>query len=74
MTDHALIIERNEPEAHLAAAGNSTHTDYVNALRALSRALLFFQHRNVLTHDNVAPGSISQDAPGVTRLVSDIHV
>lgn len=130
MIDHALIIVRNELDAHLAASGNSTHaalgnvgeigqpgvqlrdkvllsvvnlqeertlkntpahvrddvqmrvryenpptflnlavlltathTDYINALRALSRALLFFQHRNVLTHDNVAPNSISQDAP-----------
>jgi hypothetical protein len=129
MIDHALIIVRNELEAHLTAAGNSTHaelgnvgeivstpglrnkvllsvvnlqeertlkntpayvrdnvqlrvryenpptflnlavlltathSDYINALRALSRALLFFQHRNVLTHDNVAPNSISQDAP-----------
>lgn len=130
MIDHALIIVRNELEAHLKASGNSTHaelgnigeigqpgaqlrdkvllsvvnlqeertlkntpayvrddvalrvryenpptflnlavlvaathTDYVNALRALSRALLFFQHRNVLNQDNVAPDSISQDAP-----------
>lgn len=130
MIDHALIIVRNELDAHLTASGNSTHaelgnageigapgsqlrdkvllsvvnlqeertlkntpahirdevqmrvryenppiflnlavlltathTDYVNALRALSRALLFFQHRNVLTQDNVAPNSISQDAP-----------
>jgi hypothetical protein len=129
MIDHALIIVRNELDAHLAASGNSTHaelgnvgeigqpgaqrnkvllsvvnlqeertlkntpahvrddvqmrvryenpptflnlavlltathTDYINALRALSRALLFFQHRNVLTQDNVAPNSISHDAP-----------
>jgi hypothetical protein len=129
MIDHALLIVRNELEAHLTAAGNSTHaelgnvgeivttpelrnkvllsvvnlqeertlkntpayvrddvllrvryenpptflnlavlltathTDYVNALRALSRALLFFQHRTVLTHENVAPNSISKDAP-----------
>jgi len=130
MIDHALIIVRNELEAHLAAAGNSTHAelgnaseigaagtplrdkvllsvvnlqeertlkntpahvrddvqmrvryenpptflnlavlltathnDYINALRALSRALLFFQHRNVLTQDNVAPNSLTHDAP-----------
>jgi Pvc16 N-terminal domain len=128
--DHAMIIVRNELDAHLTASGNSTHaelgnvgeigqpatqlrdkvllsvvnlqeertlkntpayvrddaqlrvryenpptflnlavlvtashTDYVNALRALSRTLLFFQHRNVLTHENVAPTSISLDAP-----------
>jgi hypothetical protein len=130
MIDHALIIVRNELDAHLVASGNSTHaelgnvgeisqpgmhlrnkvllsvvnlqeertlkntpahvrddvqmrvryenpptflnlavlltathTEYINALRALSRALLFFQYRNVLTQDNVAPNSISQDAP-----------
>ena len=48
---------------NLAVLLTATHTEYINALRALSRALLFFQHRNVLTHDNVAPNSISQDAP-----------
>jgi hypothetical protein len=48
---------------NLAVLVTATHTDYINALRALSRALLFFQHRNVLTHDNVAPNSISHDAP-----------
>jgi len=48
---------------NLAVLVTATHTEYINALRALSRALLFFQHRNVLTHDNVAPNSISQDAP-----------
>ena len=129
MIDHALIIVRNELEAHLMAAGNSTHAalgnvseldkdnqlrekvllsmvnlqeertlkngptrvrddtrltvryqnpptvlnlavlvtathaNYVNALRALSRALLFFQHRNVFTQDNVAPDSLTTDAP-----------
>jgi Pvc16 N-terminal domain len=130
MIDHAMIIVRNELDAHLAAAGNSTHAelgnvaeiglpnrpsrdsillsvvnlqeertlkntpahvrddvqlrvryenpptflnlavlvtathnDYVNALRALSRALLFFQHRAVLTPDNVAPNSLTKDAP-----------
>ncbi len=131
MIDHALIIVRNELEAHLVAAGNSTHaelgnigelagatssqlrdkvllsmvnlqeertlknsptyvrddaqlkvryenpptflnlailvtathTNYINALRALSRALLFFQYRNVFTQDNVAPASLTTDAP-----------
>lgn len=48
---------------NLALLMTATHVNYVNALRALSRALLFFQHRGVLTHDNVAPSSISHDAP-----------
>ena len=48
---------------NLAVLVTATHNDYVNALRALSRALLFFQHRNVLTHDNVDPASLALDAP-----------
>ncbi len=36
----------------------ATHTDYTNALSVLSRAIRFFQSRNVFTQDNVAPGSI----------------
>jgi hypothetical protein len=37
----------------------STHTDYTNALTALSRVIRFFQFRNVFTQDNVAPASIT---------------
>lgn len=37
----------------------ATHTEYINALSALSRAIRFFQFRNVFTQDNVAPDSIS---------------
>jgi hypothetical protein len=48
---------------NLAVLVTATHSDYINALRALSRALLFFQHHNVFTQDNVAPTSLTQDAP-----------
>jgi hypothetical protein len=63
--DAALRVRYENPPVflNLALLVTATHTTYVNALRALSRALLFFQHRTVLTHDNVAPSSITNDAP-----------
>lgn len=36
----------------------ATHTNYTNALTVLSKAIRFFQFRNVFTQDNVAPESI----------------
>ena len=41
----------------------ATHSDYSNALLALSRAIRFFQHKNVFTQDNVAQSSIVTNAP-----------
>jgi len=41
----------------------ATHTDYNNALIVLSRAIRFFQSRNVFTHENVLPVSINTNAP-----------
>lgn len=41
----------------------ATHSEYTNALLMLSRAIRFFQFRNVFTHDNVAPASITSGAP-----------
>jgi hypothetical protein len=63
--DVQLRVRYDNPPTflNLSVLVTATHTEYINALRALSRALLFFQHRNVLTHDNVAPNSITQDAP-----------
>lgn len=63
--DAALRVRYENPPTflNLAVLVTATHADYVNALRALSRALLFFQHRNVLTHDNVDPDSLTRDAP-----------
>lgn len=40
-----------------------THTDYYDALSMLSRVIRFFQFRNVFTHDNVLPGSLTTKAP-----------
>jgi len=41
----------------------ATHVNYTSALLMLSRALRFFQHKNVFTQDNVAPGSIINNQP-----------
>ena len=41
----------------------ATHKDYASALLMLSRAIRFFQSRNVFTQNNVAPSSISSGAP-----------
>ena len=41
----------------------ATHSNYANALLMLSRAIRFFQFRNVFTQDSVAPASITANAP-----------
>jgi hypothetical protein len=46
----------------------ATHTDYANALLVLSRAIRFFQYKNVLTQDNVDPASITSSATPVNPL------
>ncbi len=41
----------------------ATHSNYNNALLVLSRAIRFFQSKNVFTPDDVAPSSITINAP-----------
>lgn len=41
----------------------ATHSNYTNALLVLSRAIRFFQFKNVFTQDSVAPASITTNAP-----------
>ncbi|MEI6333096.1 MAG: DUF4255 domain-containing protein [Methylococcaceae bacterium] len=41
----------------------ATHPTYTNALLVLSRAIRFFQFKNVFTQDNVKPDSITKDCP-----------
>ena len=48
---------------NLAVLVTATHTTYMDALVALSRAILFFQHRHVFTPDNVDPSSLTTNAP-----------
>ena len=51
---------------------SATHTNYSDALLVLSRAICFFQHKNVFTQDNVSPNSITLNAPNnsLDQLVS----
>ncbi|NJO16401.1 MAG: DUF4255 domain-containing protein [Thioploca sp.] len=46
----------------------ATHTDYTNALSVLSRAIRFFQSRNVFTQDTVAPDSITTSSVPINPL------
>ncbi|HBG06842.1 MAG: hypothetical protein A2075_00110 [Geobacteraceae bacterium GWC2_58_44] len=46
----------------------TTHTDYVNALTILSRAIRFFQFKNVFTRDNVDPASITTSSVPLNSL------
>lgn len=41
----------------------ATHSNYTDALLMLSRAIRFFQFKNIFTQDNVAPGSITTNGP-----------
>lgn len=41
----------------------ATHKDYSDGLLMLSRAISFFQYRNVFTQDSVAPASLTNKAP-----------
>lgn len=67
--DAALRVRYENPPTvlNLAMLVAATHTSYDDALRALSRALLFFQSRTVFTHDNVHPQSITDGAPANDR-------
>jgi hypothetical protein len=46
----------------------ATHTEYTNALTALSRVIRFFQFRNVFTQDNVVPNSITTSSVPINPL------
>jgi hypothetical protein len=41
----------------------STHSNYADALKVLSRVIRFFQSKNVFTQDDVAPDSITNMMP-----------
>jgi Pvc16 N-terminal domain len=71
--DAALRVRYQNPPTflNLAVLVTAMHTKYGDALLALSRALTFFQFRNVFTLDNVDPQSLSDGAPvnALDRLV-----
>lgn len=41
----------------------ATHSNYNSALLSLSRAISFFQYRNVFTQDNISPESLTLSIP-----------
>jgi hypothetical protein len=63
--DAALrVVYHNPPvflNVHILVV--ATHSNYTNALLALSRAIRFFQSRNVFDQDSVAPSSMTTGAP-----------
>lgn len=63
--DATLRVRYENPPTflNLAVLVTATHAKYDDALRALSRALLFFQHQTVFTQDSVAPQSLNDGAP-----------
>lgn len=63
--DTTLRVRHENPPTvlNLAMLVTATHSSYDDALRALSRALMFFQARTVFTHENVHPQSMTDGAP-----------
>jgi hypothetical protein len=63
--DSTMRVRYENPPTflNLAVLVAATHTAYPDALRALSRGLLFFQFRNVFTNENVDPQSLTDGAP-----------
>lgn len=63
--DITLRASYENPPVHLnfLILATATHTEYTNALLVLSRTIRFFQSNNVFTQDNVAPSSITNNAP-----------
>jgi hypothetical protein len=63
--DAALRVRYENPPAYLnlAVLVAATHAKYDDALRALSRALLFFQATSVFTQESVTPQSLAEGAP-----------
>lgn len=51
----------------------ATHNDYTIALTALSRAIRFFQFKNVFTQDNVDPISISAIPHSVIKPLDELE-
>lgn len=63
--DGALRVRYQNPPTYLnlAVLVAATHANYGDALKALSRALTFFQFRSVFTQDSVDPTSLNVGAP-----------
>jgi hypothetical protein len=65
--DITLTVSYENPPVYLnfLILITATHSDYRIALLSLSRAISFFQHKNVLTQDNVDPGSLIINIPTI---------
>lgn len=63
--DSAMTVRYQNPPLYLnfQILLVATHSNYANALLLLSRALQFFQYRNLFTQDSVAPASLTTNAP-----------
>lgn len=63
--DVALKVRYENPPAflNLAVLVTAPNAKYDMALIAVSRAIMFFQHRNVFTQDTVDPASITKGQP-----------
>lgn len=63
--DAALKVTYENPPLYLnlSLLLTATHLNYGDALLSLSRALRFFQATRVLTHQSVAPASLTTNAP-----------
>jgi hypothetical protein len=80
--DTTLTVSYENPPVYLnfLILITATHSDYRIALLSLSRAISFFQHKNVLTQDNVDPGSLIINIPTLAidqletfRLIFDLY-
>ena len=63
--DAALTVIYENPPVflNLQILLTATHGIYVNALTVLSRAIRFFQFKNIFTPENVVPASMTTSAP-----------
>jgi len=68
--DAALRVSYENPPVFLnfQVLVTAAHTDYTNALTALSRAIRFFQFKHVFTQDDVDPASVTGSSTPINAL------
>lgn len=67
-TTHRVSYENPPVFLNFMIMVTATHSDYGNALSALSRAIRFFQSGNVFTQDSVAPESLTKSSTPINPL------
>jgi hypothetical protein len=67
--DAALTVRYENPPVYLnfLILVTAAHSNYTNALTILSRAIRFFQYKNIFTEENVDPSSITSGAFGSAK-------